>query len=98
MHTTKAPTVSLPKVLTYCNSTYLGQTGINRDSSSFRLRGTGMTDESHARIRPSTLVLSAHTYEVAVPLAPWAVLRLISTTSLRTSFPAAFGLLDLGKP
>jgi len=37
---------------------------------------------------PALPVLSAHTTEVAVPLISYAVLRLTSTVSLRTSFPA----------
>ena len=51
-----------------------------------------MTDESHARIPPPAPVLSTHTTEGAVPLvsllADQAVLRLTSTASLGTSFPA----------
>ena len=66
--------------------------GINGDTSSFRLRGAGMTDESHGRIPTPAPVLSTHTTEVAVPLvslpADQAVLRLTSTASLWTVFPA----------
>jgi hypothetical protein len=89
---------SLPKTLTHRNTTHLGQMGINMDTSSFRLRKVGMTDKSHARITRPSPVPSTHTTEVAVPLASQAVLRLTSTASLRTSFPAFVGLPDLGKP
>jgi hypothetical protein len=63
------------------------------DTTSFRLRETGMSDESHARIPTPTPVLSAHTTEVAVPLVTYAALRLTSTASLWTSFPAYLELL-----